>query len=191
MTTTPSPGTPHPAGEAAPAPRPSQSGTPAGGDRARRRSTGARLGPLPVINLVVLEIGLALGLVLLAINPGLWWAALLVLLIAAPVGLARWRGRWLMLWIQLFARYLVRSHDRHITSVDPVAADSPVPGSGAAVAGANDPRVSLLRLLLPDLVVAHGSDHEREPLGLAWHQGTWTAVLTVDAAPSLISSVGG
>ncbi|MGH3797529.1 MAG: type VII secretion protein EccE, partial [Pseudonocardiaceae bacterium] len=56
---------------------------------------------------------------------------------------------------------------------------------------ADDPRVALLRLVLPDLVVAHGADHERAPLGLAWHQDTWTAVLEVDAAPALVTPVGG
>jgi ESX secretion system protein EccE len=50
--------------------------------------------------------------------------------------------------------------------------------------------VSLLRLAVPDLVVAHGTDHERRPLGLAWHEGTWTAVLLVDPAPALVTQVG-
>jgi hypothetical protein len=59
----------------------------------RRRSTGSRLGPLPVVNLVVLEIGLALGLALLAVDTVLWWAALGVLLVAAALALGRWRGR--------------------------------------------------------------------------------------------------
>ncbi len=202
MTTTPSQGPPHPAGKPAAQPPTAQPPTaqptvaqptvaqPAA-DRARRRSTGSRLGPLPVVNLVVLEVGVAIALVLLAVDTGLWWAALLVLLIAVPVGLARWHGRWLVLWIQLFARYLVRSHDRNVTSSDPTAAGPPASNPGESVVGADDPRVSLLRLVLPDLVVAPGTDHEREPLGLAWHQGTWTAVLEVDAAPSLVTPVGG
>ncbi len=192
MTTTPSQGPPHPAGKPAaqsPAAQPTV-GQPAT-ESARRRSTGSRLGPLPVVNLVVLEVGVAIALVLLAVDTGLWWAALMVLLIAVPLGLARWHGRWLVLWIQLFARYLVRSHDRNVTSSDPTAVGPPAPSPGESVVGADDPRVSLLRLVLPDLVVAHGTDHEREPLGLAWHQGTWTAVLEVDAAPSLVTPVGG
>ncbi|MGH3755429.1 MAG: type VII secretion protein EccE, partial [Pseudonocardiaceae bacterium] len=68
---------------------------------ARWRSTGSCLGPLPVSNVVVLEIGLALGLALLAVDTALWWAALAVLLAAAPLALGRWRGRWLVLWAQL------------------------------------------------------------------------------------------
>lgn len=155
---------------------------------ARRRSTGSRLGPLPVVNLVLLEIGLAIGLALLAADTALWWAALVTLLVAAPLALGRWRGRWLVRWVQLTVRYLARSPGprvlRSVTSPDPVAAEEPVLGS-------DDPRVALLRLVVPDLIVAHGADHQREPLGLAWHQGTWTAVLQVDAPPSLITPVGG
>ncbi|HEY6424838.1 MAG TPA: type VII secretion protein EccE [Pseudonocardiaceae bacterium] len=151
---------------------------------ARRRSAGSRLGPLPVSNLVVLEIGLALGLALLAVNTALWWAALGVLLLVALLALIRWRGRWLVLWVQLTARYLMRSRSHNVTDPDPVAADGPVVGT-------DDPRVSLLRLVLPDLIVANGIDHQREPLGLAWHQGTWTAVLQVDAAPSMVTPIGG
>ncbi len=144
---------------------------------------------------MVLQIGLAIGLVLLSIDPALWWAAVAVLLLAVPLSLGRWRGRWLVLWIQLLARYLVRSHDRSVTIPAPKAADPQLLRSTSSpdepMIGPDDPRVALLRLVLPDLVVAHGTDHEREPLGLAWHQGTWTAVLEVDAAPSLVTPVGG
>ncbi|HKR51735.1 MAG TPA: type VII secretion protein EccE [Pseudonocardiaceae bacterium] len=140
----------------------------------QRRSTGSRVGPLPVVNLVVLEIGLALGLALLAMDTALWWAALVMLLVAAPLALGRWHGRWLVLWIQLTVHYLARSHGRTVTSVS----------------GSDDPRIALLRLVVPDLIVAPGTGHQREPLGLAWHQGTWTAVLQVTAPPSLITPVG-
>ena len=162
----------------------------------RRRSTVSCLGPLPVVNLVLLEIGLAIGLALLAVNTALWWAALGVLLVAGSLALGRWRGRWLVRWVQLTARYLARSRSPqvlkivNVTSPDPVAADRP-PGSEEPVLGSDDPRVALLRLVVPDLIVAHGADHQRQPLGLARHQGTWTVVLQVDAAPSLIAPVGG
>ena len=43
---------------------------------ARRRTIGASLGVLPVSNLVVLEVGVAIGLILLAINLNLKWVAL-------------------------------------------------------------------------------------------------------------------
>jgi type VII secretion protein EccE len=163
---------------------------PRSGVAARLRSTGSRLGPLPIVNLVVLEGGLALGLALLAAHTALWWAALGVLLTAVPLALGRWHGHWLVRWVQLTARYLIRSHNRSVTGPDPVAAGSPST-SPQPVVGSDDPRVALLRLLLPDLSIAHGTDHHREPLGLVWHQGTWTAVLEVDAAPSMIIPVGG
>ncbi|HEY2723460.1 MAG TPA: type VII secretion protein EccE [Pseudonocardiaceae bacterium] len=156
----------------------------------RRRPGGSRLGPIPLGNVVVVEIGLGLALVLLAVNAALWWAALAVFLGAAALALLRWRGRWVLRWVLLTARYLVRSHDRKVTSPLPAEADAAL-GAQAPVVGPEDARVSLLRLVLPDLVVAHGTDHERRPVGLAWHQGSWTAVLQVDADASLVSPVGG
>lgn len=157
---------------------------------ARLRSTGSRLGPLPVVNLIVLEVGLASGLALLAMDTTRWWAALGVPLIAVPLALGRWHGHWLVRWVQLTARYVVRSHSRSVTSSDPAATGGPS-STPRPVVGSDDPRVALLRLLLPDLSIAHGTDHQREPLGLAWYQGTWTAVLEVDAAPSMITPIGG
>ncbi|MGH3721525.1 MAG: type VII secretion protein EccE [Pseudonocardiaceae bacterium] len=152
---------------------------------ARLRATGSRVGPLPVVNVVVLEVGF--GLALIATNTVLRWV---MLLIAAPLALGRWRGHWLLRWVQLTAHYLLRSHSRSITSLDPAAAGGPS-STPRPVVGSDDPRLALLRLLLPDLSVTHGTDHQRERLGLAWHQGTWTAVLEVDAAPSMINPVGG
>ncbi len=157
---------------------------------ALRRSTGSRLGPLPIINVVVLEIGFALGLALVAVDTALWWAALAVLLVAAPLALGRWRGRWLVLWAQLSARYLLRSHRRSVTSPNLTAADQPTTSPEPSL-GTDDPRSALLRLVVPDLIIAHTTDHQREPLGLAGHQGTWTAVLQVDAAPLMITPIGG
>ncbi|HEY2763451.1 MAG TPA: type VII secretion protein EccE [Pseudonocardiaceae bacterium] len=143
-----------------------------------------------MVNLVVLEIGIGIGLVLLAVDTTLWWAAALVALLAAMLGLARWRGRWVVLWLQLLVQYQTRAHDRSLTGPDPAAVGLPET-SGQSVLGADDPRVALLRLVLPDLVIAPGTDHERAPLGLAWYQDTWTAVLEVDGAPSLVTPIGG
>jgi type VII secretion protein EccE len=151
---------------------------------ARSRSTGSRLGPLPVVNVVVLEVGLALGLALLAVDTALWWAALMLLLVAVPLALGRWHGRWLVQWAQVTVGYLARSHGRSLTGLEPAATGN------TPVAATDDPRVSLLRLLLPDLTIAHGADHQREPLGLVCHQNTWTAVLEVDTAPAMITPVG-
>ncbi len=161
----------------------------------RRRWNGARLGPLPVVNLVVLEIGLALGLALLAVDTVLWWAALFLLLITVPLALGRWQGRWLVRWLQLATRYVVRSHGRSVTTAEPAttagtSSPTSTPNTGQVVAS-DDPRVALLRLLIPDLTIAHGADRRREPVGFAWHQGAWTAVLEVDATPSMIAPVGG
>jgi type VII secretion protein EccE len=159
---------------------------------ARRRTNGASLGALPVANIVVLEIAFAIGLVLLTIQNtritlyvagGILFAGLLVAAI-------RWRGRWFTQWIKLTLQYAFRQHTRVSRPTTPVSIDSIADNEGTQVTGPDDPRVSLLRLAVPDLVVAHGSDHERHPLGLAWHEGTWTAVLLVDPAPALVSQVG-
>jgi type VII secretion protein EccE len=163
------------------------SGAPRARGSARLRSTGSHLGPLPVVNLVVLEIGLALGLALLTVDTALWWVALVMLLVGVPLALGRWHDRWLVQWIGVTAGYLVRSHGRSVTGPDPASAGNP----RQPTVGSDDPQVALLRLLLPDLTVAHGADHQREPLGLVWHRNTWTAVLEVDAAPSMITPVGG
>jgi hypothetical protein len=136
--------------------------------RSRLRAPGARLGPLPVANLVVLEIGLALGLALLAMHPGLWWAGLLVALITVPLAVGRWQGRWMVGWIQLGGSYLMRSHGGSL----PSQALSPAAG---------DPRAWLLDLLIPHLTIVSGANRRHEPVGFAWHRGAWTAVLQLDA----------
>ena len=145
--------------------------------RARLREPGAHLGRLPVTNLVVLEIGLALSLMLLAIHPSLGGAALLVALIAVPLAVGRWRGRWTVGWIQLGGRYLVRSHSKRLP-----APDSPAAG---------DPRARVLNLLIPDLTIVSGADRRHDPVGFAGHRGAWTAVVQVDAAASMIAPVDG
>ncbi|WP_229686294.1 type VII secretion protein EccE [Longimycelium tulufanense] len=161
--------------------------------RARRRTVGASLGALPVTNLVVIEAGLALGLLLLALAPKAWPVSAAVLVIAIVVAFIRWRGRWFTQWVGLTVRYLLRQHGRQ---AEPAAATGALEQAAeqargdAKVTGAEDRRVALLRLAVPDLVVAHGIDHERRPVGMAWHEGTWTAVLLVDPAPALVSHFG-
>ena len=59
------------------------------------------------------------------------------------------------------------------------------------VIGSEDARVSLLRLAVPDLVVAQGRDHEHQEVGFAYHDGAWTAVLLVEPTPALITQAGG
>jgi ESX secretion system protein EccE len=149
---------------------------------------------LPVINLVVLEIAVAIGLVLLAIDLDLVYVAIGIAVVGLLVGAIRWRGRWFTQWIGLTARYAFRSHARLSKPTKPVSIEGIEDSEDSAVTpvtGPDDPRVSLLRLAVPDLVVAHGVDHERRPLGLAWHDSTWTAVLLVDPAPGLVTQLGG
>jgi type VII secretion protein EccE len=199
VTTPPRPGAtppgppPAPRGQAA---APATTGQRPAGSRAaftaRRRASGASLGALPVTNLVVLEVGVAIGLVLLAVDlDKLKYEAIGVAAVALLVAFIRWHGRWFTEWIGLTTRYTLRSHTRVSRDSDPVSVDTLAEAEGSAVTGPDDSRVGLLRVVLPDLVVAHGVDHERHPLGLAWHEGTWTAVLLVDPAPALVSPVGG
>jgi type VII secretion protein EccE len=156
----------------------------------RRRTRGASLGLLPVTNLVVLEVAVAIGLVLIAIDLDLVYVAIGIAVVGLIVAAIRWRGRWFTQWIGLTVKYAFRSHDRVTKPTNPISIESIAAEEGTPVTGPDDPRVSLLRLAVPDLVVAHGTDHERRPLGLAWHEGTWTAVLLVDPAPALVSKVG-
>lgn len=154
---------------------------------ARRRQTGASLGALPVTNLVVVELGLAIGLILLAINTSLLYVSICVLVVALLFAFIRWRGRWFPQWVSLTTRYTFRSHGRVTKPSAPISMEQVAADSAAAVTGPEDARVALLRLAAPDLVVAHAQDHEGNPLGLAWHDGSWTAVLLVDPTPSLVT----
>jgi type VII secretion protein EccE len=158
---------------------------------ARRRTRGASLGALPVTNLVMLEVAVAIGLVLLAINTKLVYVAIGIAVVGLLVAAIRWRGRWFTQWIGLTMRYAFRSHARLSRPTKPVSIEGIEDSDVTPVTGPDDPRVALLRLAVPDLVVAHGTDHERRPLGLAWHDGTWTAVLLVDPAPGLVTQLGG
>ncbi|MFI9450922.1 type VII secretion protein EccE [Amycolatopsis sp. NPDC052450] len=141
-------------------------------------------------NLVVLELGLAIGLVLLAINMKLKYVAIGVLGVAIVIAFLRWGGRWFTQWAGLTMRYMFRSHDRVANPLPPSSIES-LAAEEDAVTGPDDARVNLLRLAVPDLVVAHGVDHERQQVGLAWNDGTWTAVLLVEPAPALITQAGG
>jgi type VII secretion protein EccE len=156
---------------------------------ARRRRLGASLGPLPVGNVIVLEIGLAIGLVLLTINKSLLYVGAGVLVVALIIAILRWRGKWFTQWVGLTLRYRFRTHDRVATPPLPNA--EPSAKENESVTGPEDVRVSLLRLVVPDLVVAHGTDHERQPVGFGWHDGTWTAVLLVEPTPALITQADG
>jgi len=191
--------TPRP-GPAGPAPRPARPAPPRSVQQkpaapvvsisARRHTVGANLGTLPIVNLVVVEIGLAIGLILLAINLSLLYVAIGVLVAALVIAVLRWRGRWFTQWAGLTMRYAFRPHSR-VADPIPVEAESSASVDGDSVVGPQDARVNLLRLVVPDLVVARSIDHERRPVGLAWHDGAWTAVLLVDPFPALVQQIGG
>ncbi|MCP2165817.1 type VII secretion protein EccE [Goodfellowiella coeruleoviolacea] len=156
---------------------------------ARRRTIGASLGALPVANLVVIEVGLAIALVLLATSPSMRYVGAGVLVVALILAFTRSRGRWLTQWIALTTQYTFRSHGRVADRSEPTEVKPPSEEESSVI-GPDDSRVALLRLVVPDLVVAQTMDHERRPVGLAWHEGSWTAVLLVDPAPPLITPVG-
>ncbi len=152
---------------------------------------GASFGLFPVANVVVLELGIAVGLVLLAINDGLLYVALGVTTVALVLAFLRWKGQWFTQWAGLTVRYALRSHDRVITPPDPTNVEPvAVREDHDEILGPEDTRVSLLRLAVPDLVVAQTKDHEHHEVGLAWHDGTWTAVLLVEPTPALITQAG-
>ncbi|GAA1946705.1 type VII secretion protein EccE [Amycolatopsis minnesotensis] len=143
-----------------------------------------------MVNLVVLEVGLAIGLILLAINQSLLYVGIGVLVVALVIAILRWRGKWFTQWVGLTARYTFRTHERVANPAPPASLET-IAAEEDSVTGPDDARVNLLRLVVPDLVVAHGIDHERQQVGLAWHEGTWTAVLLVEPAPGLITQAGG
>ncbi|MDV6013096.1 type VII secretion protein EccE [Haloechinothrix sp. LS1_15] len=140
-------------------------------------------------NLIVLEVGLAIGLILIAIDPSLRYVALGVLLVATLAAFLRVRGQWFTHWCARIVRFRLRSRQRVATPVAQASlADiAEEAEDDSSVIADGDPRVNLLRLTIPDLFVAQGMDHDRRPVGLAWHDGVWTAVLLVEPTPSLVS----
>ncbi|MBB4686435.1 type VII secretion protein EccE [Amycolatopsis jiangsuensis] len=139
---------------------------------------------MPVANLVLFEVGVTIGLVLLAIDMSLKYVAIGVAVLGLILAFLRWGGRWFTQWLGLTLRYRFRSHGRVATPPPPDLEELP---EESTVTGPEDARVNLLRLAVPDLVVAHGVDHERQQVGIAWNDGTWTAVLLVEPTPALIS----
>lgn len=147
---------------------------------------------LPVLNVVVIELGLAIGVILVAImkNEVSLYIAIGILVIAAGFALARWRGQWLTQWLGLEIRFATRSNDTTRRPVARAELEDIANDDASSVIGPDDPRVNVLRSALPQLVVAHGTDHDRRPVGMAWDNGTWTAVLLVEPTPALISTAG-
>lgn len=166
-------------------PRPQQAIAPS-----RRNATSMNLLGLPVMNLVLIEIGLAIGVILIAAlqNKVSVFIAIGILGIALMFALLRWRGQWFTQWLALEMRYALRSHSTPRPPVQRAALEEITGQDEDAVIGPTDPRVNVLRAAIPKLVVAHGKDHDRQPVGLAWDDGGWTAVLLVEPTPDLITS---
>lgn len=159
--------------------------------RARRRTNGATLGAIPVANIVLIEVGLAIGLILVLINQTLWPVSAGVAALALIIALLRRRGRWFTQWVGLVFEYRSRGHTRvsHPLTVDVLEPAEDKDGDGIIGPDENH-RVALLRLVVEDLVIARSQDHDRNPVGMAWHNGKWTAVLAVEPTPSLLNPVG-
>ncbi|WP_197320772.1 type VII secretion protein EccE [Saccharomonospora sp. NB11] len=146
---------------------------------------------MPVANLVLLEIGLAIGLILIAINQSLVYVAMGVAGVLLILAFLRWGGQWFTQWAGLTAQYTFRSHERVAVPPEPTSVEALAAEDEDKVIGPDDARVNLLRLAVPDLVVAQGRDHEHQEVGFAYHDGTWTAVLLVEPTPALITQAGG
>jgi len=158
----------------------------------RRAHRGRAELPLPpVANVVLFEVGVAAALGILAVTPSVWPAATAVVVGTACSAGLRWRGLWLAQWAALAVAHVSRSHRRvaDTAAPAPVSAHPAVPVTGGIPAPV-DPRVSVLRLLVGDLVMATAVDHEHTPVGLAWHRGGWTTSVLVDPTPELVSVAG-
>jgi type VII secretion protein EccE len=149
-------------------------------------------GRFPVANVVVFELGVAIGLILIALGRSrpFTYLGAAVALFALLLALLRVRRRWLTQWIGLVVRYAARSH---AVAADPAPARQAGEHDRGTASGppGGDVRANLLRLIIPDLVLADGVDHDHNPVGFAHHDGTWTAALLLDPAPAVIGPVGG
>ena len=161
------------------------------GAEVQPRAVGTNLGGFPITNVVILEMGIAAALIVLATGPSLWWVAVPLVVITLAVGAIRWHGRWVPQWVGIIVRFGLRKRSRAASSAPPVAARAELDHAGEfALSGRVDARVVLLRLLIDDLVVVSAADHDEHPTGLAWHRGTWTAALLIDPVPAMMSPVG-
>ncbi len=157
---------------------------------ARRNATTMNLFGLPVANLVTIELGVAIGAIVIAAmrNKASVFIAIGIVLVALVLAMLRWRGQWFTQWLGLELRYALRKHNMPRPPVRQASLEELSEESEDSVIGPSDPRVNVLRAAIPKLVVARGRDHDRKPVGLAWDDGCWTAVLLVEPTPALISN---
>ncbi|MFD0918553.1 type VII secretion protein EccE [Saccharopolyspora rosea] len=150
------------------------------------------LGGIPAANIVLIEVGLAIGLVVFVINKMLWPVSAGVAALALIIALLRRRGRWFTQWFGLVFEYRSRNHTRVAQPVNLDATEPAEDKDGDGIIGPDENhRVALLRLVVEDLVIARTQDHDRQPVGMAWHNGKWTAVLMVEPTPSLLNPAEG
>ena len=156
----------------------------------RRRINGVTLGGIPAANIVLIEVGLGIGLGIFALNQTLLPAAVGVAALALIIALLRRRGRWFTQWFGLVLEYRGRNHTRVSDPANVDAAEPAEDKDGDGIIGPDENhRVALLRLVVEDLVIARTQDHDRNPVGMSWHNGKWTAVLMVEPTPSLLNPV--
>ncbi|MFC5065715.1 type VII secretion protein EccE [Actinomycetospora atypica] len=130
---------------------------------ARTRPGEPSLGPLPVGGTVLVGVGLALALGLLALDPGLLPLAGVLASAALVAGLVRVRGELVGTWAALALRHRLRRRE--------LAPAPPDEGLGLPALDAG----------LGPLTVVDGRDHDGRPLALLGDEhGAWSAVLAPD-----------
>lgn len=149
------------------------------------------LGPLPLVNVVVLEAGLAAALLVLALDTGLLPVAAAIVVVALAIAFGRRDRRWLTEWLPAKAGFTMRARQRSLAAAP---ADPPPAGSGpgdSAPPGAGDRRPGVLALAAPGLTIVPTASHDRVPLALLHDQDEWASVLLVRPSQSLLTSTGG
>ncbi|HEY2223792.1 type VII secretion protein EccE [Actinomycetospora sp.] len=141
----------------------------------RRGPADGRLpgaGPVRLGGLLVVEVGLAVALGLLALGAGPPLAGI-VLSLALVAGLVRVRGELVGSWAVLALRHRVRSREAPAGG-DPAPEDPDDPAPDGLDLGPLDPAVG-------EVTVVDGRDHDGRPVAFAGaDDGTWSAVLVAD-----------
>jgi type VII secretion protein EccE len=165
-------------GQAAGAGRPSGSAP----DRPGGSASG-RLG-----GILVVEVGLAIALGLVALGPGLLPLAGVVLSAALVAGTVRVRGELVGTWAMLAVRHRLRARDA--AAADGAASHGEQADPDREPGGLD---LGALDVALGEVVVVDGRDHDGRPVAFAGaDDGTWSAVLVPDAEelPLLLDAPG-